>query len=285
VTQRHLLLAALVAQRTVPGRVSRYGSWWRVRVRARAGQPAGGSSRPIDERRSDHARCADGAARQLPGVELKTSLWITTAALVGAGSAALWPARVQAQAAQDGGWSAHHERGRASSVDWIEHTQATLDELKHKLSLDPAQGPAWDTWSGGVLTDAHHQLESKASAAPPERARPHAASAETTPDQMARGIERLRAQASWMQQHLGELEAAQLRTRTFYDKLDGKQQTIFDLYWHEMHHRMSGDDGRWGMGGMGGMGSHREPASITDAGDDEPAGMMMTGRDAMPGGH
>jgi hypothetical protein len=207
---------------------------------------------------------------------------IATAALLAAGTAALSPAPVQAQAAGDGAWAAHHERGHPADLDWIQHTQATLDELKHKLSLDPAQGAAWDAWSAGVMTDAHHQLERKESGAPPERARPHAGITETTPDQMARGIERLRAQATWMQAHLGELEAAQLRTRTFYDTLDGKQQTIFDLYWHEMHHRMSGHDGNWGMGGMDG---HRDPASITDAGDEEQAGMMMAGHDAMQGGH
>ena len=45
------------------------------------------------------------------------------------------------------------------TFDWIQHTQHTLDELKAKLNLGTEQLPAWSTWSGGVLKDAHQQLE------------------------------------------------------------------------------------------------------------------------------
>jgi len=64
---------------------------------------------------------------------------------------------------------------------------------------------------------------------------------------MARGIERLRADTKWMQGHLVELEAAQARTKAFYGELDANQRTIFDLFWHEVHHRASGHDDVPGM--------------------------------------
>jgi hypothetical protein len=137
--------------------------------------------------------------------------------------------------------------GHGGSFDWVAHTQRTLDELKAKLNLTPGQAAAWDTWAAGVVKDAHHQLETKKPWLE-EKAHPMKAPVdETTPERMARGIERLRAQTSWMQDHLVQLEAAQARTKVFYNSLDKNQRTIFDLFWHEMHHRMSGHDHGWGM--------------------------------------
>lgn len=45
------------------------------------------------------------------------------------------------------------------------------------------------------------------------------------------------AQIKWMEAHLERLNAAQVRTKTFYDALDTEQKTIFDLFWTVMHQR------------------------------------------------
>lgn len=132
---------------------------------------------------------------------------------------------------------------RHSDFDWVKHTQQTLDDLKGKLNLKPEQMPAWDTWAAGVIADANQQLE-KDKPGPAEATNtPKALIDQTTPQRMARGIERLRAQTNWMQAQLARLDAAQVRTKTFYDVLDPQQKTIFDLFWTVMHHRFSGHDG------------------------------------------
>jgi len=69
----------------------------------------------------------------------------------------------------------------------------------------------------------------------------------TTPERMAHGIERLRAETKWMQEHLAQLEAALGRTNAFYNTLGTNQKTIFDLFWHKVYHRASGHDGGRGM--------------------------------------
>lgn len=138
--------------------------------------------------------------------------------------------------------SAPERAAYGPNFDWIGHTRQTLDELKVKLNLAAGQAAAWDAWSAGVLKDAQQQLEQKK---PWLEEKPHAAkraAEETTPERMAREIERLRAQSTWMQEHLVQLEAALTRTKTFYDGLDRNQKTIFDLYWHEVHHRAAGHD-------------------------------------------
>jgi len=141
--------------------------------------------------------------------------------------------------------------GSSRNFDWIQHTQYTLDELKGKLNLAPGQMAAWDAWSGGVMKDAH-QVEQKKPWHEEKEREAQAAGDGTTPERMARGIERLRVQTNWMQEHLARLEAAQVRTKAFYDKLDTNQKTIFDLYWHEVHHRAVGHGDGWGMhGGFG----------------------------------
>lgn len=137
--------------------------------------------------------------------------------------------------------------GKNQTFDWIQHTQHTLDELKSKLNLAPEQMAAWDTWSRGVLKDGHQQLEQKKSEREEKGVKAKPIDEGTTPEQMADGIARLRAETSWMEEHLARLEAAQARTAVFYNTLGINQKTIFDLFWHEMHHRVSGHDGPWGM--------------------------------------
>jgi hypothetical protein len=148
--------------------------------------------------------------------------------------------------------------GYAHRFDWIGHTQSTLAELKVKLNLAPSQASAWDAWSTGVLKDAHEQLEARKiwmeEGAPGSKA-PWAA---TTPERMAQGIERLRAQNEWMQAHIAQLEAALARTQTFYAVLDTNQKTIFDMFWHEVLHRVAGiPDGPDAMEGTGGSSGER----------------------------
>ena len=134
----------------------------------------------------------------------------------------------------------------ASNFDWVKHTQQTLEELKGKLSLKPEQMPAWETWAAGVIADANQQVEKGNAAATDKASARQALKDETTPQRMAKGIERLRTQTSWMQAQLVRLDAAQARTQTFYDALDAQQKTIFDLFWTVMHHRIADRDG-WRM--------------------------------------
>lgn len=140
-----------------------------------------------------------------------------------------------------GGMSHHFQE-----FDWVKHTQQTLDDLKGKLNLKPEQMPAWEAWSTGVITDANQQLEKDKTRRDEMASSKQALMDETTPQRMAKGIERLRAQTTWMQEHLVRLDAAQVRTKTFYDALETEQKTIFDLFWTVMHHRNAGHDG-WQM--------------------------------------
>ncbi|HYB51635.1 MAG TPA: Spy/CpxP family protein refolding chaperone [Burkholderiaceae bacterium] len=122
--------------------------------------------------------------------------------------------------------------------DWFEHTQQTLGELKAKLNLAPGQTAAWNSWSAGVLADAKQQLTRMKDREEKMGEGPRAWAQGTTPERMARGIERLRAEIERMQAHLTQLEAAQGRTLAFYNQLDANQKTIFDLFWQEVHYRM-----------------------------------------------
>ncbi len=96
----------------------------------------------------------------------------------------------------------------ASNFDWVKHTQQTLEELKGKLSLKPEQMPAWETWAAGVIADANQQVEKGNAAAADKASARQALKDETTPQRMAKGIERLRTQTSWMQAQLVRLDAA-----------------------------------------------------------------------------
>jgi len=130
---------------------------------------------------------------------------------------------------------------------WIHHTQSTLDELKGKLNLSPEQTTAWNAWSDGVTKDAQRQLEQEKSWLDDKAVGGRPTIDGPTPERMLRGIERLRAETKWMQQQLNQLEAAQLRTKNFYDALTVNQRTIFDLFWHLLHHRVAGYDDGGGM--------------------------------------
>jgi len=135
---------------------------------------------------------------------------------------------------------------RFQDFDWVKYTQQTLDDLKGKLNLKPEQMAAWDTWATGVMADANQHQE-KAKAERDERASTKRAPMnETTPGRMAREIERLRTQTKWMEAHLERMDAALVRTKTFYEVLDAEQKTIFDLFWTVVHHRLYGND-RWQM--------------------------------------
>jgi hypothetical protein len=136
-----------------------------------------------------------------------------------------------------------------------------VDELKGKLNLGPEQTAAWDTWSAGVTKDAQRQFEQKKSWLEEKGVRGKPTTDGTTPERMARGIERLRAEAKWMQEQLVQLEAAQVRTKTFYNTLATNQRTIFDLFWHEVHHRVSGHDDDWGMSDGPVPGEYEGPVS------------------------
>jgi len=127
---------------------------------------------------------------------------------------------------------------RERKFDWFEHTQQTLNELKGKLNLTPGQAAAWDTWSSGVLGDARQQLARMKDREQKMAEGPLLWTEGSTPERMAHGIDRLRGELKRMQEHLTQLEAAQARTKTFYDQLDTNQKTIFDLFWREAHYRM-----------------------------------------------
>jgi hypothetical protein len=149
----------------------------------------------------------------------------------------------------------------AHRFDWLEHTRRTLAELESKLNLAPAQHAPWEEWSAGVLKDAHTQLNAHRDGGEGGRTEAVHSEEQTTPQQMATGVARLRIQINAMQSHLAELEAAQLRTQAFYDKLDTNQKTIFDLFWHEMYHRAAGHDEGWGID------DHEEFAPGTNRGE------------------
>jgi hypothetical protein len=124
--------------------------------------------------------------------------------------------------------------------DWVKHTQQTLDDLQAKLNLKPEQKPAWEAWAKGVITDANEQVKKKSDTNDEdENSSETELVDQTTPQRMAKGIARLRAHTDWMQAHLVRLDAAQVRTKTFYDTLEPEQKTIFDLFWTVMHHTNS----------------------------------------------
>jgi len=86
--------------------------------------------------------------------------------------------------------------------DWMMHTQRTLDEMKGKLNLAPAQIAGWNTWSKGLLDDGKQQLVLKKNEWNQKRGESKETDGETTPEKMTRGIEHLKSEAAWMQEHL-----------------------------------------------------------------------------------
>ena len=196
---------------------------------------------------------------------MKTSRSIRRCLLAGAGTLLLLCGPVLADEGMSMPSCCTPEDGHG--FDWIQHTRHTLTELKGKLNLAAEQSPAWETWSGGVIKDAHQQLESRKDLREEKDSGARAQADATTPEQMARGIQRLHAQIDWMQQHLVQLEAAQARTGAFYDTLDINQRTIFDLFWHEMYHRAAGHDDGGADEGHGGSGPGRMRRDQQDPAD------------------
>ncbi len=146
-------------------------------------------------------------------------------------------------------------------MDWVQHTQEMLDDLKTKLNLTASEKGAWDTWSDLVLNNARAQSE-KISMWRGEHMKQgyvgDAAHAHmSTPDRMAHGLEHMRTEIKRMQDHVALLEVAQASTKRFYDTLDPNQKTIFDLYWQQSYqwgmgeHGMMGHEGRYGPAGHG----------------------------------
>src|SRR5450830_1559725 len=116
--------------------------------------------------------------------------------------------------------------------DALQHAQFRLNELQRKLSLSPEQKSAWDTWSTAELQALkqgieQHQAWLAAHAPQGPQAQPPAEL--STPQRMAQAIAHLRGHKYLLDQHLQQLEARQVRTQAFYDTLDAKQKTIFDL--------------------------------------------------------
>src|SRR5450830_1427872 len=109
--------------------------------------------------------------------------------------------------------------------DALQHAQFRLNELQRKLSLSPEQKSAWETWSTAELQAMKQHQAWQAAHAP--QAQPPAEL--STPQRMAQAIAHLRDHKYLLDQHLQQLEARQVRTQAFYDTLDAKQKTIFDL--------------------------------------------------------
>ena len=158
--------------------------------------------------------------------------------------------------------SAAEEWGAFGPVDWVGHTERMLGDLKTKLDLTAAQQKAWDDWSHQVLDNVkaqtekvRHWREAHMKLGPMEDP---AHSTQTTPDRMAHGLEHMRAEIKRMQDHVALLETALANTKKFYDTLDAKQKTIFDLYWQQSY------QGGWvghGMMGHGYDGHHPRGAA------------------------
>lgn len=146
--------------------------------------------------------------------------------------------------------------------DALQHAQFRLNELQRKLSLSPDQKSAWDTWSSAELQALKQGIEQRqawqAAHAPqgPQGQPPAELSA---PQRMAQAIAHLRDHKYLLDQHLQQLEARQVRTQAFYDTLDAKQKTIFDLLVQPGPH----GPGPHGMGGPGGPGAHESGPSFS----------------------
>lgn len=142
--------------------------------------------------------------------------------------------------------------------DELQHAQFHLNELQRKLSLSPEQKSAWDTWSAAelqALKQGMEQHQAWQAAHAPQGQPPAELSA---PQRMAQAIAQLRDHKYLLDQHLQQLEARQVRTQAFYDTLDAKQKTIFDLLAQPGPH----GPGPHGMGGPGGPGAHEPGAGF-----------------------
>ncbi len=136
-------------------------------------------------------------------------------------------------AAMQEGWSGYSE------VNWVDHTQRMLADLKTKLNLSGDQQAAWNTWSSGVVDNVRAQTEkirawhdAHAKLGPmSDPAHAHL----TTPERMSQGLEHMKTEIKRMQDHVALLELALNHTKTFYETLNPDQKTIFDLYWQQSY--------------------------------------------------
>lgn len=172
-----------------------------------------------------------------------------------AGPAAAVPAAVPAPLA------------RPQRRDELQHAQFRLNELQRKLSLAPEQKSAWDSWSAAELQALKQGIEQRqawrAAHLPPSQ--PGQPPAElSAPQRMAQAIAHLRDHKYLLDQHLQQLEARQVRTQAFYDTLDAKQKTIFDLLVAAGPHG-PGPFGEMGPHGMGGPVGQAGPGGSHDA--------------------
>ncbi len=144
--------------------------------------------------------------------------------------------------------------GHRHIIDRMQQVQQGLDELKAKLNLSPGQNEAWSTWSSGVAKAARQQFERMDAWHEKRQALRSQTPEGTTPERMAHRIEQLRERTAFMQENLIRLEAAQARTRVFYDQLDVNQKTIFDLYAQQISKKFMHRGQNCGPNGM-----HRGP--------------------------
>lgn len=181
---------------------------------------------------------------------------------------ALWMNLAPAQAQNAPGADAVPTFGPAPALqpqrrDALQHAQFRLNELQRKLSLSADQKSAWDTWSSAELQalkqgiEQHQAWQAAHTSQGPQGQPPAELSA---PQRMAQAIAHLRDHKYLLDQHLQQLEARQVRTQAFYDTLDAKQKTIFDLL---VHPGPPGPGpGPHGMGGPGGPGAHEPGAGF-----------------------
>jgi nitrate/nitrite-specific signal transduction histidine kinase len=123
--------------------------------------------------------------------------------------------------------------------DASEHIQKGLSHLKVALHLNDSQMASWETWSQGVLADVKaNQEQMKAhwkNSPASEEQQP-----QTSPDRLAKQISQEEQHLAGFQQRLARQKEALVRTQTFYNTLDEKQKSIFDLFEQKMAHERHG---------------------------------------------
>ncbi|HEY8024461.1 MAG TPA: hypothetical protein VIF60_07845 [Burkholderiaceae bacterium] len=199
-----------------------------------------------------------GQASVVPRLSIETSIF-TKAMLIGTGvlmvAGALLLRTVPVMANEGLPVSVEMVARHDRQIDQAIHTQRTLNEMKNRLGLAPSQIAVWVAWSQGVLADGRWQVEYRNNASAQRTIDEGVLANETTPQKMARGVERLKFESAQMQEHLAQLEAAHARTGALYEILDADQRTTFDLFWYAQNH--GAPDGEQG-GGM--PGHRRQPA-------------------------
>ncbi len=160
-------------------------------------------------------------------------------------------------------------------MDWVDHTQRMLKDLKTKLNLAPAQQGAWDSWSKMVVDNARAQSErikhwhqehlKQGDMMDPVHA------GMSTPERMEAGLEHMKTEVKRMQDHVALLETAIAGTKSFYGTLDTNQKTIFDLYWQQSYQEGWGGHGMMHHPGGMGMGMMHHGAGMEHYGAEVPS--------------